>query len=421
MDMETATIVLLALVTLIAVIIALVVASRSRATTGGLKALIATAREMTDGQSGPGRRAPPNGELSELSEALELLKTRLAKLETDIESEREKLAALQATVAAGVIVLDRERQVTTLNKTAAQLFRAAMGAAAGLPFINLTRDHEIDGIAQRCLETNQKQTGVVQLAGSKQYIELTAVPLRQGALVLVQDLTNIRRLEKVRQDFISNISHELRTPIASCKAIVETLQDGAINDKKVAEDFLQRMQVETDKLAQMVNELGELSRIESGELTLKLEPVDMAAVIARVTERLRTQADRAQLSVDIDIPRGLPPVTGDTNRIEQVLVNLVHNAIKFTPPNGKITISSGVRDDMVLISVADTGIGIPEDDLPHIFERFYKVDKARSGGGTGLGLAIAKHIVQAHGGDIRAESIEGKGSTFTFSLPIVIS
>jgi len=373
---------------------------------------------MTAGQPVPRYQAPLDGEMSELGEALGRLATKLASLETDLGSEREKLAAIQANVAAGVIVLDKERQVTALNRTAAQLFRAAMGTAVGWPFINLARDHEMDSITRRCLETNQIQGGVVQLTGSKQIFELTAVPLSDGALVLVQDVTNIRRLEKVRQDFIANISHELRTPIASCKAIVETLQNGAVNDKKIAEDFLQRLQVETDKLAQMVNELGELSRIESGELALRLEPVDIAAVITRVTERLRTQADRARLRVDIDIPGDLPRVVGDSNRIEQVLVNLVHNAIKFTPQNGKITVSAAVSDGMVLVSVRDTGMGIPEDDLPHIFERFYKVDKARSGGGTGLGLAIAKHIVQAHGGDIRVESVLDKGSTFMFTLPV---
>jgi two-component system phosphate regulon sensor histidine kinase PhoR len=389
--METIVIILLVIVTLVAVAIAISMSIRSRAAAKALKASV---------------------------DARGALEAKLASLETDLGSEREKLAAIQESVAAGVIILDKERQVTALNKTAAQLFRGAMGTAVGWPFINLARDHEMDNIAQRCLETKQKQTGVVQLAGGKQYFELTAAPLSDGALVMVQDVTNIRRLERVRQDFIANISHELRTPIASCKAIVETLQNGAIDDKKVAEDFLQRLQVETDKLAQMVNELGELSRIESGELALRLEPVAIAAIITRVTERLKTQADRARLKVSIDIRGDMPAVMGDTNRIEQVLVNLVHNAIKFTPQDGKIIVSSAAGDDKILVSVRDTGIGIPEDDLPHIFERFYKVDKARSGGGTGLGLAIAKHIVQAHGGDIRVESMLGKGSTFTFTLPV---
>jgi two-component system phosphate regulon sensor histidine kinase PhoR len=361
------------------------------------------------------------GQLKEMSENLEQFETKIKSLEADLGIEKEKLTAILDTIGAGVIVLDKERQITTINKTAAKLFRIAADAAVGRPFINLVRDHEMDTIVQKCLETNQDQTGVVHIAGSKQYLELTATPLSNGALILVHDLTHIRRLEKIRQDFIANISHELRTPIASCKAIVETLQGGAINDKTIAPDFLERMHMETDKLAQMVDELGELSRIESGELTLKLEPVDMAKVIIRITDRLKAQADRAQISINLDIPPGLPLIMGDSERIEQVLVNLVHNAIKFTPPKGEIKVFCKIQNDQALISINDTGIGIPEDDLPHIFERFYKVDKARSGGGTGLGLAIAKHIVQAHGGDIWVESEEGKGSTFTFSLPIASS
>jgi two-component system phosphate regulon sensor histidine kinase PhoR len=356
-----------------------------------------------------------------LREALEQQEDRIKAVETDLRGEREKLALILVTIGAGIIILDRERNVTMLNKTAAKLFKIGVESSIGHPFINLARDHEMDSIVQRCIDTNQQQTGVIQPTGKKQYLELTAAPLSNGALVLVQDLTTIRKLEKTRQDFIANISHELRTPIASCKAMVETLQNGALNDKSIAEDFLQRMHIETDKLAQMVNELGELSRIESGELILKLEPMNMAEVITRVVDRLRAQADRAGLSIDLNIPPDLPRVMGDMNRIEQVLVNLVHNAIKFTHQNGEINISFRVQNEMVLVSVRDTGIGIPDDDLPHIFERFYKVDKARSGGGTGLGLAIAKHIVQAHGGDIWAESEEGKGSTFIFSLPIASS
>ena len=195
-------------------------------------------------------------EIEELNISLEQADTRLKKFEKDLHVEREKLNTILVTTGVGIIVLDGERRVTMLNKTAATLFRIATEAAMGMPFINLARDHEMDVIVQRCLETNQQQTGAVQPAGSRQYLELTASPLSDGALILVQDMTNIRRLEKMRQDFIANISHELRTPIASCKAIVETLQNGAIYDTNIAGDFLQRMHIEIDKLAQMVNELG---------------------------------------------------------------------------------------------------------------------------------------------------------------------
>jgi two-component system phosphate regulon sensor histidine kinase PhoR len=376
---------------------------------------------MAGSQSEQKYQLPPKGKVEELDQALNLLTLKLESLVSDLGGEKEKMAAILSTIDAGILLLNREMNITMLNKKAEDLFKVSSEVALGKPFVNLVRDHDMVTTVQKCIETVQNQTVAVRMFGTKQYLELKSIPLSNGVLVLVQDLTNIRKLEKIRQAFIANISHELRTPIASCKAIVETLQGGAIDDKNVVEDFLQRMHVETDKLAQMVSELGELSRIESGELILERKPVDLTDVINNVIDRLKTQADRAQLSIILDIPRDLPSIVGDAYRIEQVLVNLAQNAIKFTPPNGEITIASMVHENEVLTSVSDTGVGISEDDLPHIFERFYKVDKARSGGGTGLGLAIAKHIVRAHGGDIWAESKEREGSIFSFSLPVARS
>jgi two-component system phosphate regulon sensor histidine kinase PhoR len=222
----------------------------------------------------------------------------------------------------------------------------------------------------------------------------------------------------VRQDFISNISHELRTPIASVKAIAETLNEGAIEDPSVAKDFLNKINAETDRLAQMVQELSELSRIESGEAPLQKRLFSIADAVEHAVDRLRPQADRAGLYTETNFVPNLPKVLADEDRIEQVLVNIIHNAIKFTPSGGKIVISTKRDNNNIMVSVTDTGIGIPADDLPRIFERFYKADKSRSGGGTGLGLAIARRIVEAHGGKIWAESVQGKGATFTFTLPV---
>ena len=282
-----------------------------------------------------------------------------------------------------------------------------------------------------------------------------------GYLVILQDLTRVRRLETVRRDFISNISHELRTPLAGLKALVDTLRDGALEDPPAARRFLDRMETEVDALTQMVEELLELSRIESGRVPLRLSPTSVADVVLPPVERLQPQAERAGLAVRVELPADLPRVLAEKERMQQVVTNLVHNAIKFTPAGGRIEVTghrlqvtgSGVRvsvkgdvqrtgsvrpgtwalepfglslrakpgtvpeGNWVLIAVRDTGIGIPPDDLDRIFERFYKADRARSGGGTGLGLAIAKHIVQGHGGQIWAESVEGKGSTFVFCLP----
>jgi two-component system phosphate regulon sensor histidine kinase PhoR len=418
--METALLIIIP-VTVIAILLSIILWIRLRLTRLRLNSLADKVIRMANTQPDHQHRKTITGKQVELDTTLELLSTKLLELESNLNNEREQLSTILNAISAGIVLLDRERQVLTLNQAASRLFKPTAGSVLGQPFINLSHDHEMDDIVLACLKTQSQKTGMVQPVGTKLHLEIIATPFRNGALLLVNDLTNIRRLEKIRQDFIANISHELRTPVASCKAIVETLQNGALNDKKVAEDFLQRMQVETDKLTQMISELGELSRIESGELILKLEPVNIATLINKVISRLKTQADRARLNVIISIPQDLPQVPADIDRIEQVIVNIVHNAIKFTPKKGKITIGSEVKNNYLFVSISDTGTGIPDDDLPHIFERFYKVDKARSGGGTGLGLSIAKHIIRAHGGDIRVESVEGRGSTFIFSLPLTTS
>ncbi len=260
---------------------------------------------------------------------------------------------------------------------------------------------------------------------TKRFLRVIAIPIAavklKGALILFQDLTEMRNLQTMRREFVGNISHELRTPLAGIKAIVETLKDGAIDDKEVARDFLNNIDVEVDGMTQMVAELLELSRIETGRVKLNLEPVDINEVVEEAISRLKPQAARQQVALLTDLSKDMPPVQVDKERIRQVIINLVHNAVKFTPQGGKVTVYTGSQKDSVIVSVSDTGIGISSEDLSHIFERFFKADKSRSSSGTGLGLAIARHTVQAHGGSIWAQSEEGKGSTFSFSLPVTQS
>jgi two-component system phosphate regulon sensor histidine kinase PhoR len=239
-----------------------------------------------------------------------------------------------------------------------------------------------------------------------------------GALLLFQDLTPLRNLQTMRQEFVANVSHELRTPLAGIKAMVETLQDGALEDKKVAFDFLERVNAEVDKLTQMVNELMELSRIETGHVNLVLKSTDLNLLLHEAMIRFHPQAERQKLTVQTALDDKLPSVRVDSERIVQVINNLLHNAIKFTPAGGRITVASHFEKGRVVVAVSDTGIGIEKTDLPHIFERFYKADRSRASQGTGLGLAIAKHIILAHGGLIWADSQPGKGTTFSFSLPL---
>jgi two-component system phosphate regulon sensor histidine kinase PhoR len=240
----------------------------------------------------------------------------------------------------------------------------------------------------------------------------------QLAIVLIRDVTELRRLERVRREFVANVSHELRTPLASIRAVVETLEAGAIDDPAVSGDFLSRIVAEVDRLAALVDELLELARLESGRMPLRRERIGAGDLIRAAAERLRPQTDRAGLELVVDAPAQLPDVSVDRSKIEQVLLNLVHNAIKFTPAGGTVTISGAAGPRQVSIRVDDTGPGIPEEELSRVFERFYKSDRARRTEGTGLGLAIAKHLVQAHGGTIRAERGTAGGAALTFTLPV---
>ena len=391
-----------------------------RITTEPVKKLTQLSKRMAQGELDQEIQITSRDEVGELARAFNQMAVRLKEMVALITNERDRMATILSNIDDAIFMVNGNGKITAMNRAAESIFQISEGKALGHTFIEIVRDHELNRLLQRCLSTRKQQTGAVEIKPKKQFLGVVATPLSGdgGCLAHIQDLTELRRLEMIRQDFISNISHELRTPIASVKALAETLNEGAVEDPSVAKDFLSRINAEADKLAQMVQELGELSRIESGEAPLQIRSINIAEAIGHAVDRLRAQADRAELKLDIDSPPTLPEVLADEARVEQVLVNLIHNAIKFTPSGGRISISAKAKDNDIMVSVADTGIGIPPDDLPRIFERFYKADKSRTGGGTGLGLAIAKHIVEAHDGRIWAESVEGKGSNFNFTLPL---
>ena len=258
---------------------------------------------------------------------------------------------------------------------------------------------------------------------NRMYLSVTATPLSQqmeiGILITVHYLTGIKQTETSRKQFVSNVSHELRSPIASVKAMVEVLEDGAINENDVAVDFLQRISRDLERMTTLVDDLLELSRIESGQESFNIESLELRPVVSEAISLVRDQ-NRAGISFDVTLLNETTnvDVMAEKGRLIQVLVNLLQNALKFTSPVGEIKISNNQVDEFVEIHVSDTGSGISEDHAPYVFERFYKVDKSRSDQGTGLGLAIVKHLVQAHGGDVGLNSVEGEGSTFTFTLPM---
>ena len=408
-------------VSLLAAVIGMILSLQlSKLTIEPVKKLTQMSRKIADGELDHEVQMASRDEVGELATAFNLMTSKIREMVNVITSERDRMGVILSNMGDGILVVDSDSRITTINRAAEKMLHISKDSVIGHSVAEKVREYELDEILQRCIETKKQQSGSLEVSATKQFLLVIATPLEDegGCLLLLQNLTELRRLEKVRRDFVSNISHELRTPIASVKALAESLQEGALDDPSVAKDFLARIDAETDKLTQMVQELGELASIESGEAPLRKEPVSIAEVIEQAVQRLKAQADRAGLGMDVGMPGDLPRVTADRDRIEQVLVNLIHNAIKFTPTGGNIRISAKSENSTVVISVADNGVGIPADDLTRIFERFYKADKARSGGGTGLGLSISKHIVEAHGGRIWAESVEGQGSTFHFTLPL---
>ncbi|MBF6614010.1 MAG: HAMP domain-containing protein [Chloroflexi bacterium] len=429
---------------------ALLGALLARSIVGPLTILMGTAYRFGKGDLSV-RSLTSGGEIGELSREFNTMAERLSDTIHRRTVERNQMAAVLSHMHDGILITDAQGHLEAMNAAAAQLFGTTEAKAAGRSLIEVTRSHELHQAMQTALlqPGTDRRRLQIDAGGRKLAAVLTVVPMpaatpgpgpgqesqevgevgevaevrSYAGLVVVQDVTELHRLERARRDFVANIGHELRTPLASIKLLVETLNIAVKDDPEAAQGFLHRIDVEVDGLTQLVRELLELSRIESGQVQLNLQPVEVSGLLERAAGRLRTQSEQAGVNLDVQIASSIPPANADPGRVEQVLVNLLHNAVKFTEPGGRITLKAVPHDSSVLISVEDTGVGIPPDDLPRIFERFYKVDKARTSGdtregGTGLGLSITKHIVQAHGGQIWATSDLGRGTTFFFTLPM---
>lgn len=366
----------------------------------------------------PLRELPSNvKDLERLSNVVKGLVTSLNSQLFNINANRARLAAVLDQMTDAVLIASAEARIQFANPAAEKLFGAGL---VDRSVTEVLRNHQLIQAWQRSQELDKMQVETAEHTGRGHFLQLVVIPDQHapgGSLLVLQNLTRIRQLETIRRDFISNLSHELRTPLASLRALTETLQDGALSDLEAAPRFLGRIVTEVDALTQMAQELLDLSRIESGKVELTRKPIAPQQLLTSAADRMRMQAERAGLSLEVEYKPDLPDVRADAPRIEQVLVNLIHNAVKFTPPGEDVVLLAEADESAVRFAVKDSGVGIPEDDVPRIFERFYRVDKARTGGGTGLGLSISKHLVESHGGQIWAESREGEGSTFYFTLP----
>ncbi len=388
---------------------------------GALDNIHAQATLIAAGQLDASVEPAATRELGDLGRAFNLMTLQLRGSVTELERIRVRLEATLANLSDGVIITDERGHVVLANQAALSMV-GARGVAVGEPVVEVARDHELTDMVNQALATDTAKERIVHHSRSGRVLQAAARRLNAAddriGLIVLRDITEIRRLESVRRDFVANVSHELRTPLTSIRVLVETLESGALHDPSVSTDFLARIVSEVDRLALLVDELLDLARLESGRIRLSLEWVNAESAVQRVLERMAPQTERARLMVDFSISPETPEFLADWGRIDQVLLNLVHNAVKFTPAGGAIAIMVSSSVDLVQFHVRDTGVGVSPEDMPRLFERFYKADRARRSQGTGLGLAIAKHIVQAHGGTIWAEPNPGGGTSFMFTLPL---
>ena len=371
------------------------------------------------------KRVPPRSrqQIEDLAASLDQTQLHLKSRIADLESSRNQLRTVLNSMVEGVIAIDSDQRVLLVNEAACRLFPIQEFSAVGRPLWELVRSPQLQQWMHLGLSQNEPVGGELELKAPLPRILSVRVarlpgPTAAGAIVVASDISQLRRLEQVRQEFVANASHELKTPLASIKACVETLLDGALDDVEIRVRFLQTVSDQTERLDKLVRDLLALTRIESEERQPTLHPVALASVVDLCVHQHVQNAERKQMRLITVPPEQHVQVFADEESLEQVLDNLIDNAIKYTNAGGTITVRWGGDGERCRLEVEDTGIGIPQAHLPRVFERFYRVDRARSRelGGTGLGLSIVKHLVQIMGGTVSVSSRLGKGTTFTVEL-----
>ena len=368
-----------------------------------------------------------NDEIGDLSEAINHMSEQIKLRIDEVIINKSRLEAVLTSMSEGVMAVDLKSTVLFINQSLKEFLQVSEKIAGRKP-LEIIRNIEIQEIADEALHVKQGilSREISVLIPEEKILLIHATPIKHkgivdGAVLVFHDITELRRLSKIRQDFVANVSHELRTPISSIKGYSETLLEGALDDKENAREFLTIIHSEAERLASLIADILNLSKIESGKFIMELKSCRIDAIIMQVFSRLKKQARKKKIILDMQIPSDCPKILADERKLSQVVLNLIDNAIKYTPEGGKgkVTIASQNKGSYIQINISDTGIGIPEKDLPRIFERFYRVNKAHSKelGGTGLGLSIVKHIIQAHQGEVFVNSVLGQGSTFSFTIP----
>lgn len=386
--------------------------------------IIYTSRKFASGDFSARVFGEADDEIGALAATLNTMAQDIQDKVGRIEIQNQKLRTIFQSMVEGIVVVDKRTAVQTVNQAVEKIFGFAAKDVQNRLFLEVIPNTDLADIVMRVLKEGKYMfQELTLLRPADRVLQVNGAPIFEdgrvsGCLLVIHDITELRKLEKVRSDFVANVSHELKTPLTSIKGFVETLLDGAVDDTKHARAFLQIIQEHTNRLNNLINDLLDLSYIESRAAGIDKKEICLRELVDGVVVGFGAQMKRKGVYVNVDIPKGLK-LSVDPGKIEQVFTNLIDNAIKFNKPGGTVYVKYTDEGRRGKVTVIDTGAGIPEKDLPRIFERFYRVDKARSRelGGTGLGLSIVKHIVELHGGAAGVESTEGLGSKFWFTLP----
>jgi two-component system phosphate regulon sensor histidine kinase PhoR len=389
-----------------------------------LEAMSRTASEIAQGRLGARAAAFGTDEVAALARSLNRMADQQEERLTVLARERHQLRAVLDGMVEGVVAIEAGGRIVMANGAFERIFGAQPPVEGRRP-LEVARVPALQEALDEALRADHPVTREMTLGGAREkVIRASLAALRDGgatvgAVAVFHDVTEVKRLERTRREFVANVSHELRTPLTAIKGYAENLRDGGLQDTAVASQFVDVIHRNAERLRLLIEDLLDLSSVEQGQARLNLGPVRLADVVAQAAAVIRPAAQKKGQSLSLELAEGLSAPRADRDRLAQVLINLLENAVKFTPDGGRISVSAAADPGRVVLSVSDTGVGIPPDEIPRIFERFYRVDRSRDRreGGTGLGLAIAKHLVQAMGGTIQVESVQGAGTTFRVTLP----
>lgn len=372
-------------------------------------------------------------EVGQLGQAINQMADSLQLQMNRILEDESRLKSVLENMISGVVMIDRDGKIVLLNPSAEDILGFSANELLGKKFDEAKQQYEFTQLIQECIDSRELiRDEMIFYYPSERILEINLIPISlsdeewAGVLIVLHDITAMRRLERMRSEFVANVSHELKTPIAAVKGFAETLLAGALNDKETARSFLQIIFDESERLNRLIGDILELSKIESKRIPLQFSPVHMHTFVGNCLHVMNTEAKKKSISLDMQVDEDMY-IEADEDRLRQILINLLSNGINYTPEGGKVKVKVepvdpvGDEYERILMTISDTGMGIPKKDLPRIFERFYRVDKARSrsSGGTGLGLSIVKHLVELHKGTIRVESEVGMGTRFMIEMPVI--